>query len=195
MLDLSFSPSEQPQKLDELIRQAMQQHVEYFERELLKLRTNRANSAVVEDIMVSCYGSMMRLKDLATITTPDAQTISIQPWDQSNIDAIEKAISQSDVNVMPTNDGAYIRLNLPPMSAARRDELVKTLHKKLEDCRVAIRNERKEFNNFIRELEKNKSVSEDIAKRLQAMLQKATDDMTQKVEQMSERKEKEVRAV
>ncbi len=195
MLDISFSPAEQPNKLDDVIRQTMQQHVEYFERELLKLRTNRANPALVEDLMVSCYGSMMRLKDLATITTPDAQTISIQPWDQSNIDAVEKAITQSDLNLTPANDGVIIRLNLPPMSFSRRDELVKTLHKKLEDCRVAIRNERKEFNNFIRDIEKNKSVSEDIAKRLQTMLQKATDDMTKKAENAAERKEKEVRSV
>ncbi|HAU30521.1 MAG: Ribosome-recycling factor [candidate division TM6 bacterium GW2011_GWF2_43_17] len=195
MIDLSFSPAEQPHKLDEFIRQAMQEHIDYFDRELSKLRTNRANSALVEDLMVSCYGSMMRLKDLATITTPDAQTITIQPWDQTNVDAIEKAITQSDLNLNPTNDGAHIRLNLPPMSAARREELVKTLHKKLEDCRIAIRNERKEFNNLIRDLEKAKAVSEDIAKRLQTLLQKATDDLTQKAESAAQRKEKEVLSV
>ncbi len=195
MIDLSFSPAEQPHKLDELMRQAMQEHIDYFERELSKLRTNRASTALVEDLMVSCYGSMMRLKDLATITTPDAQTISIQPWDQSNVDAVEKAITQSDLNLNPTNDGAHIRLNLPPMSSARREELVKSLHKKLEDCRVAIRNERKEFNNLIRDLEKNKAVSEDVAKRLQTLLQKATDDLTQKAESAAQRKEKEVMSV
>lgn len=195
MIALTFSPAEQPQKLDELIRSSMQKHVEYFERELTKLRTNRANSALVEDLMISCYGSMMRLKDLASITTPDAQTISIQPWDQANVDAVEKAITQSDLNINPTNDGVHIRLNLPPMSSTRREELVKSLYKKLEDCRIAIRNERKEFNNLIRDLEKNKSVSEDIAKRLQGILQKATDDLTHKAEVSSERKEKEIRSI
>lgn len=192
MIKLEFTAQDNPSKFEQAVRTAMIKHVDHFEKELVKLRTGRANPTLVEDVPVQCYGTTMHLKDVSTITAPEANLIVIQPWDVGNIPAIEKAISQSDLQLTPANDGTFVRIQLPPMSAARREELVKTLHKKLEECRVAIRNERKEFNNFARDLEKNKSVSEDIAKRLQVLLQKVTDELTERAEKAADKKEKEV---
>lgn len=193
MAAFTFNSPENPQKLEQATRAEMLKHTEHFEKELAKLRTNRAQPALVEDIHVQCYGSTLRIKDCATITTPDAQSIIITPWDQNNLSAIDKAVSQSELHVTPINDGAIIRIQLPPMSAARRDELVKTVGKKLEECKVAIRNVRKEVNNIIRDLEKAKTVSEDIAKRLQTVLQKVTDEVTEKADLIAEKKEKEIK--
>lgn len=194
MTTFSFGPNDNPSKFEQPLRAEMQKHLEFFEKEMQKLRTGRANPSLLEDITVLCYGSVMRLKDIASITAPEAQLIVVQPWDQSNLEAIEKAISQSEVRVTPSNDGSIIRVPLPPMSAARRDELSKTLGKKLEECKVAIRNVRKDFNNFIRDGEKNKTISEDIAKRLQTILQKATDDATQKADTLADKKDKEIKS-
>ncbi|MBN2267557.1 MAG: ribosome recycling factor [Candidatus Babeliaceae bacterium] len=195
MIKLQFSADDSPSKFEQAVRTAMVQHEDFFAKEIAKLRTGRSHPSLVEDISVQCYGTAMRVKDLATITTPEANLIVIQPWDQGNLAAIEKGIALSNLQVAPTNDGALIRVVLPPMSAGRREELVKTLGSKLEECRVAIRNERKEFNNFIRDLEKNKSVSEDLAKRLQTILQKVTDELIGKAEKFAEKKELEIKAI
>lgn len=195
MIKLQFLATDNPSKFEQAVKTTMLQHADFFDKELGKLRTGRAVPSLVEDVMVSCYGTNMRLKDIATITAPEANMIVIQPWDISNLGAIEKGIAQSDLQMTPANDGALIRLTIPPMSASHREELIKTLNKKLEACRVAIRNERKEFNNFIRDLEKNKTVSEDISKRLQTILQKVTDSMIEHVEGVAEKKEKEIRTL
>ncbi|HBL98786.1 TPA: ribosome recycling factor [Candidatus Dependentiae bacterium] len=192
-MSFTFSAEDNPQKFEQALRAEMQKHLEYFEKELSKIRTGRANPALVEDLHVNCYGSSMRLKDLATITTPEAQLIVIQPWDQGNIEAVERAISQSELHLNPVNDGILIRLQLPPMSAARREELVKTVSKKLEECKIALRNVRRDFNNLVRDLEKNKSLSEDIAKRLQTILQKVTDDLIGRSDVICTKKEAEIK--
>lgn len=195
MVKIEFSANDNPSKFEQAVRTSMLKHEEFFAKELAKLRTGRAQPTLVEDVHVQCYGSTMRMKDLATITAPEPNLIVIQPWDTGNIAAIEKGIAQSGLQLTSTNDGALVRVVLPPMSAARRDELIKTLSTKLEECRVAIRNERKEFNNFIRDLEKNKTVSEDIAKRLQTLLQKVTDELIEKAETLGKKKEQEIKAV
>lgn len=195
MAVLSFGPNDNPAKFEQAVRTTMAKHIEYFEKELSKLRTGRATPTLVEDIHAQCYGNTMRIKDIATITTPEAQLIVIQPWDASNIEAIEKAIGQSELRVTPQNDGTIIRVPLPPMSSSRREELAKTVGKRLEEAKVAIRNERKEFNNLIRDLQKNKTISEDIEKRLQTLLQKVTDDLTAKADDIAAKKEKEIKSL
>ncbi|MCL5436667.1 MAG: ribosome recycling factor [Candidatus Dependentiae bacterium] len=195
MAALQFGPNDNPAKFEQAVRTSMLKHIEYFEKELAKLRTGRATPALVEDIHVQCYGNAMRIRDVASITTPEAQLIVIQPWDTNNLEAIEKAIGQSELHVTPQNDGTLIRVPLPPMSAARREELVKTVGKRLEECKVAIRNERKEFNNLIRDLQKAKSISEDIEKRLQTLLQKVTDDLTSKADEVAGKKEREIKSL
>lgn len=191
----TITGQDSPQKVEQTIKTEMLKHLDYFEKELQKVRTGRAHPSLVEDLSVRCYDSTMRIRDIATITAPEAQLIVIQPWDSNNIDSIEKAITQSELNIAPTNDGAMIRLQLPPLSASRREELAKNIAKRLEECKVAIRNVRKDINNAIRDLEKNKSVSEDSAKRLQTILQKVTDEMTGKADTLFEKKEKEIKTL
>lgn len=195
MVVLQFGPNDNPAKFEQAVRASMLKHIEFFDKELSKLRTGRATTGLVEDIQVTCYGNSMRIRDIASITTPEAQLIVIQPWDASNIGEIEKAVGQSELHVTPQNDGTLIRVPLPPMSASRREELAKTIGKRLEECKVAIRNERKEFNNLIRDLQKNKTISEDIEKRLQTLLQKVTDDLTAKADEMGTKKEKEIKSL
>src|SRR5580692_2191293 len=128
----------------------MENPLKHFERELIKIRTGRAHTSMIEDIPVSCYGQdPVPLKGLGAVTAPDPRLLTVQPWDSSIISDIEKAIAASGFGVSPVNDGKVIRLRLPEMSSERRDELIKLLHKKLEECRVAIRNVRKDFKNII----------------------------------------------
>lgn len=178
-----------------LVKSHMEKPLKHFEKELAAIRTGRASTSLVEGLRVECYGQFMPLKDLATIAAPDARLITIQPWDKSAIADIEKAITQSDLGLTPANDGAIIRLQLPQMSSSRRDELVKLLGKKTEECKVNIRNVRKDFHNAVRDAEKKKTVSEDFAKRLSDLLQKITDQNIEKVDQIESKKENELKQV
>ena len=173
----------------------MDKAVKHFERELITIRTGRAHPALVEQIKVNCYDSLRSLKEIALISTPEARMIIIEPWDKSLIPEVEKSISSSELGVTPFNDGNLIRLRLPEVSTARRDELVKVLHKKLEDARISIRNVRKEFHNLVRDSEKAKSISQDHSRRLNDLLQKITDKFIGVVEQMSQKKEAEIKSV
>jgi ribosome recycling factor len=178
-----------------LVKSHMEKPLKHFEKELAAIRTGRASTSLVEGLRVECYGQFMPLKDLATIAAPDARLITIQPWDKSAIADIEKAITQSDLGLTPANDGAIIRLQLPQMSSSRRDELVKLLGKKTEECKVNVRNVRKDFHNAVRDAEKKKTVSEDFAKRLSDLLQKITDQNIEKVDQIESKKENELKQV
>jgi ribosome recycling factor len=177
------------------IKEEMNQAIKHFEKDLVTVRTGRASTALVDNIRVECYGQMMGLKELATVSTPDARLITIQPWDKSLIVEIEKAIQASDIGIHPSNDGTVIRLQLPQMSSDRRDELVKILNKKTEDCRVSVRNVRKEFHNQLREAERKSTISEDFARRLADLLQKITDTFITKVDEMHNKKEQELRSI
>jgi len=137
----------------------------------------------------------MKLRELATLTAPEARLITIQPWDKSVIGEIEKAILASDIGITPINDGTIIRLQLPQMSEARRDELGKILGKKTEECKIGVRNVRKEFHNNLRDTEKAKGISEDFAKRLNDILQKITDNFIKKVDEINDNKHKEIKFV
>lgn len=166
----------------------MENPIKHFEKELVSIRTGRASTAMLDGIKAECYGQLMPLREVATLATPEANLITIQPWDANNIDAVEKAIRASDVGITPANDGTIIRLQLPQMSSTRREELVKTLGKKTEECKVAIRSVRKEFHNLVRETEKKHDISEDFAHRLNDSLQKITDKFIKKADEMNKKK-------
>lgn len=171
----------------------MNKSITHFEGELIKIRTGRAHTSLVENIEVAAYGSApMALKGLAVLAAPDARLITIQPWDVSIIPDIEKAIQTAGIGITPRNDGKIIRLQLPEISADRREELVKILGKKVEECKVAVRNTRKEFHNLIRDAKKDKSISENFHNRLEDELQKITDRFVDKVDEMANKKKKEL---
>ena len=173
----------------------MDKALKHFEKELLAIRTGRANTSMLEGLKVECYGQLMGLRELATLAAPDARLLTIQPWDPSIIGDIEKALQSSDLGVTPANDGKVIRIQLPQMSASRREELVKVLGKKVEECRVAIRNSRKDIHNEIRDADKKHIISEDFAEKLSTTLQKITDEFIKKADDLYEKKAGDLRAV
>lgn len=194
-MKIEFSESMNQKNLEKIIETEMDKFLKFFEKEAQKIRTGRAQPSLVEDIKVQAYGNVMPLKDMAAISAPEPQLIVIQPWDKSVINDIEKAITLSDLGIAPINDGNLIRLPMPKMSSNRRDELIKVLHKKLEECKVALRNVRKDVHNLIRDAEKNKKVSEDVSKRLQDTLQKVTDRMSDAADKVSAKKEDEIKSL
>jgi len=174
---------------------AMQDPIKHFEKDLAGIRTGRANTKLIEEVKVECYGQMMNLRDMATLAAPDARLLTIQPWDKSTLSAIEKGILASDVGITPQNDGQMIRLALPPMSTERREELIKILGKKTEEARVGIRGVRKDAQNLLKTAEKDGDLSEDFAKRLADVLQKVTDNSIKIVDELSAKKTVDIRAV
>ncbi len=174
----------------------MQKVIKHFETELLKIRTGRAHTSLVEDIQVVGYtGTPMSINKVAVLAAPESRLITIQPWDTSMIDPIEKAILASDTGLTPVNDGKIIRINLPEMSTSRRDELVKILQKKSNEGKERLRDVRKEFNNILRDAKKDKKISENFFNRLEDVLQKVTDKFIAQLDQMVQKKEKDVRSV
>lgn len=173
----------------------MQKGIKFFEGELLKIRTGRAHTSLVEDIMVQGYTGPMKLKQVAVLAAPESRLITIQPWDPAMIDPIEKALTTSDLGVTPTNDGALIRINLPEMSSGRRDELVKLLHKKANEGKERVREVRKDFNNCLRDHKKDKKISENFFNRLEDTLQKVHDKFIEQIDQLVQKKEKDIKTV
>jgi len=194
MIDIAFQEGDS-KSFETLLKEHMDSPIKHFEKELISIRTGRASTSLLDSIRVECYDQLMPLKDISTVSAPDVRLLTIQPWDKSIISNIEKAIQASDVGIAPVNDGTIIRLQLPQMSAARREEFVKLLGKKTEECRVSIRNVRKEFHNEVREAEKKHIVSEDFAKRLSDLLQKITDQFIDRADAMSEKKAVELRNI
>ncbi len=180
---------------EKMTDEEMTKCIKHFEHELVGIRSGRAHPSMVESLKISCYGgtSELPLKNLASVSTPEPRTLLIQPWDQSIIADIERAIQDSELGMTPLNDGNVVRLQLPEMSADRREEMIKILGKKLEETRVGVRNVRKNIHNLIRDQEKDKVVSEDFAKRLNDLLQKITDRFIKKAEEMSAKKETELK--
>lgn len=173
----------------------MQKTVEATQRAFNTIRTGRANASLLDKVMVEYYGSPTSLKSLANITTPDATTILIQPYDRSSLNLIEKSISMSDVGLTPSNDGSVVRLNIPPLTSDRRKELVKVAAKYAEEGRVAIRNIRRDALDTIRKMEKNSEVSEDESRDQQDQLQKLTNKYTDKIDELLAEKEKDITTV
>lgn len=172
--------------------QRMQMTLDVLEEDLTAIRTGRASPALVEKLPVEYYGSTLPLIQLATISVPESRQLLIKPFDLTSLKAIEKAILASGLGLTPNNDGRSIRLNLPVLTEERRRELVKVVNARLEECRVAVRNIRREVIKNLRELEKEKEISEDEEKQAEDELQELTNLMMEKIEQIGERKEKEI---
>ena len=177
------------------IKENMQKTIEATQRSLNTIRTGRANTSLLDRITVEYYGAETPLKSLATISTPDATTITIQPFDKGSMSMIEKAISLSDIGLTPNNDGQVIRLNIPALTSDRRKELVKLAGKLAEEGKVAIRNIRRDAMDAIRKQEKSHEISEDEARNLQDEVQKITYQYTTKVEELLSAKEKDITTV
>jgi ribosome recycling factor len=173
-------------------RTRMEKAVEDFRKELTGLRTGRANVALLDHIRVDYHGTSMPVNQLGTLSVPEPSLIVISPWDPGAVPLIDKAIRTSDLGLNPTNDGKVIRMPIPPLTEERRKEIVKHLHKVLENHRTAVRNIRRDIKEAIEKLEKDKKISEDERKRTVEELEKITHSETKKVEDLSAAKEKEI---
>jgi ribosome recycling factor len=170
----------------------MSRALDALERELAAIRTGRAATALVERISVEYYGTSTPLNQLASISVPEAHTIVIQPWDRSALGAIEKAILKSEVGLTPNSDGTVVRLQIPALTEERRKDLVKLVHKRMEDARVEIRNHRRDVADEIKKSEKDGDISSDDTRREMELLQKVTDRWTAEVDRIGKHKEQEI---
>jgi ribosome recycling factor len=177
------------------IEQKMQSSVEGLKTELATIRTRHATPALIEHIKVEYAGVPTPLNQIAGISAPGARLLVIQPWDRSTIPHIEKAILKSDLGINPVSDGNVIRLNLPPLSEERRQELSKMVRKRAEERKIVIRNLRRDAVSELKELEKNKDISQDENKRALEQLQKLTDTFIADIEQIAQDKEAEIMEV
>ena len=173
----------------------MQKAVDALKQDLAAIRTGRASSALVERIQVDYYGTPTPINQVATISVPEARMIVIQPWDRKMLTDIEKAIQKSDLGINPNSDGQVIRLNVPPMSEERRRDMAKTLHKKLDEHKVAVRNIRRDVQDKLRDREKKKEIPEDELKRNADKLQKLTDRYIDEMDKVGKSKEQEIMEV
>jgi ribosome recycling factor len=170
----------------------MHRALEALERELAAIRTGRASTSLVERIQVEYYGTQTPLNQLASISVPEAHSILIQPWDRSALGAIEKAILKSDVGLTPNNDGTSVRLNIPLLTEERRRDLVKVVHKHMEETRVELRNHRREAADDLKRAEKEGELGTDEVRRELEQLQKVTDRWTDDVDRVGKHKEQEI---
>ncbi len=183
---------------DEIVDEAtqkMESTLSVFREELSKVRSGRASTALVNRMMVEYYGQDTELRQLASISTPEAMLILIRPYDKSAVKNIERAIQMSDIGVNPSVDGENIRLNMPALTMERRKELVKFLNRRMEDTRVAIRNIRRSANGDLQDFEKEKLISEDERKRGEIEVQKLTDSFVKRIEELGADKEKDIMEV
>ena len=156
------------------------------------IRTGKASTALVEGLMVEYYGTNTRLRDIAGLSTPDARTVAIQPWDQSAVQAIEKAIINSNIGISPVSDGKIVRLPIPPLSEDRRAALAKQVKARSEEARVAVRNARRDANEAAKKAQKASEITEDELKNLLEKIQKMTDSYIANIDKLAEEKEKEL---
>src|ERR1700723_2735247 len=170
----------------------MEKAVEDFRKELGTIRTGRANVSLLEHVRVDYHGTPMAINQLGTMTVPDGTMIVISPWDATAVPMIDKAIRTTDLGLNPTNDGKVVRVPIPPLTEDRRKDLVKHIHKVLENHRTAVRNIRRDIKEAVEKLEKDKKISEDDRKRTLDELEKLTHSETKKIEDLSASKEKEV---
>ncbi len=173
----------------------MHKAVEALQHELATIRTGRASAGLVDHLKVDYYGTPTPLQQLATISTPDAKMIMIQPYDRTALTAIEKAIQKSDLGLTPANDGSVIRLSIPPLTEERRKELAKHVRKRVEEARVAVRNVRRDIHEHLRRIEHDHDISQDDLKRSETELQKLTDDQIKEIDGIGHDKEQEVMTV
>ncbi len=174
------------------VKDRMNKAVEHYRHEIASIRTGRASTSIMDGIKVDYYGTKTLLSNISHVTVPEGQLIVIQPFDPSSLEFIEKAIISSDVGLTPNNDGNIIRLNIPSLTEERRKELVKVVHKIIEEGRVAIRNIRRDANDHLKKSEKDHDLSEDNLKRATDNIQEMTDDHIKNLNQIQDAKEKEI---
>ena len=174
------------------LKTRMDKAVEDFRREMSATRTGRASVHMLDTVTVDYYGSQMPLNQIAQVHAPEPQMITVQPFDPTSLGAIEKAIRTGDLGLNPMNDGKLIRVPVPPLTEERRRDMVKHLHKVLEEHRTAVRNVRRDGNDAIKKALKDKKITEDDEKRAMDEIQKLTDEEIKKMEDMSKAKEREV---
>ena len=170
----------------------MDRAVDAFKRDLTQLRTGHATPALVENVEIDYYGTMTPLKQIASISAPDARAIMIQPWDTGALKQIEKSLMASEMGFNPSNDGSTIMVPIPPLTTERRQEMVKMLKRKIEDGKVSVRNARRDGMDSLRKLEKDKLISQDENRRAQDQLQKTTDGHTKQIDETGSAKEAEI---
>ncbi len=173
----------------------MEKAAEALRRDLATIRTGRASPALVEHLKVDYYGTPTPLNQLATISTPEARLIVVQPWDRGSIGAVEKAILKSDIGLNPSNDGTVIRLTIPQLTEERRRDIAKQVRKRVEEARVEVRNIRRDCHDHIRRLDHEHEISQDELHRAETDLQKLTDDHVKEIDKVGHEKEEEVLAV
>lgn len=173
----------------ELTKKKMQGALDHLKTELRGLRTNRANAAMVENVMVDAYGSKMRLKEIASITVPEARQILIAPYDLNSLHACAKGIESANLNLRPIVDGNVVRIKIPEMDAQTRQDIAKQTKKKAEETKISIRNIRREANDAVK---KSKDISEDLAKKLEKNIQELTDKFCKQADDLAQEKEKEI---
>jgi len=183
------------QELKRKSNDRMNRTIEVLKRDFAAIRTGRASLALLDGIVVNYYDTPTPLQQLASLSIPESRQIAIQPWDPKIIGDIEKAILKSDLGLTPMNDGKIIRINIPSLTEERRKQLVKTVRKKAEEAKVAIRNIRRDTNEEIKKSEKEKHISEDIVKKLFEEIQRITDSFIAKVDEVLAHKEKEIMEV
>lgn len=169
--------------------------LEHFDKDLRGLRTGRASAGLVESIRVEAYGQSMELKAVGSVTTPDAKTIQIEPWDKTVVKDVEKALIMADLGMMPNVAGTVIRLVMPPMTEETRKHLVKMLHQKEEQAKISIRNVREKIKSAVTDQEKNKEISEDEKRRELEKLEKIVAEWNVKVDSITKNKEEEIMTV
>jgi ribosome recycling factor len=174
------------------LKAGMDGTIDSLKRELARRRTGRANVSILDGIRVEYYGTKSPLNQVASLQVPDPRLITIKPWEKSMVAVIEKAILQSSVGLTPSSDGELIRIPIPPLTEERRKDLVKDVRRVGEDAKVGLRNQRRDANEMIKELEKSKDISEDEMHKGLARVQEATDDYSKKVDALVEAKEKEI---
>jgi ribosome recycling factor len=180
------------EKILEDVKRKMNKVLEVMAQDLSRVRTGRASVALLEGIKVEAYDTSMPLSQVASLAAPEPRLLTVQPWDPTLLENIEKAILKSDLGLTPANDGKLIRLPIPTLTTERRKELVKVVKKMGEEGKVALRNVRREGNDRLKDLKKDKQISEDEAHRAQDEVQKITDDFIKKVDVQSSEKEKEI---
>ncbi|MFO7982925.1 MAG: ribosome recycling factor [Desulfuromonadales bacterium] len=173
-------------------RQGMNKAIDALKKELSRVRTGRASTAILDDVVVDYYGIPTPLNQVGTLSVPEPRLITIQPWEKNLIPQIEKAILKSDLGLTPNSDGQVVRISFPPLTEERRKDMVKLARRLGEDAKIAIRNVRREANETLKKLEKEKEISEDDLKRGEKDIQDLTDSFVQKVDQTIDKKEKEV---
>jgi ribosome recycling factor len=173
----------------------MKKTIEAIQKELVTIRTGHASPSLIEHLKIDYAGAVLPLNQLASITAPQANLLVVQPWDKGSMSSIEKSIQKSELGLNPINDGRVIRITIPALNEERRQELLKIVRRRIEEGKIAIRNERRDALERLKTQEKNKEISQDEHKQFQNQLQKLTDYYTVNMEQIGKDKEKEVMAV